>query len=169
MSSQSNLFLTPADQSLLEQRLKKQCPVVFLDYRLERAAPQLLSTLVVDDYGETWLTVFLAHPASLGALVFEHVPRQGYWMVDLDRSPVIELSRCFYDGGILRRGRVYYSKGFYDGTGQWVEKPAEFLEWAKKVFSVTRKGLQRDGELSSYVGPDAEEKRQKGDLKFESL
>jgi hypothetical protein len=169
MSSQINFFLTPLDLSMLEQRLKKQCSVVFLGIPLEQPAPRLLSTLEVARYGEEWLKVFLAHPESLGALVFKHVPKQGYWLVDDDRSPVIELSRCFYDGKILRRGRVYYTKGFYDEAGQWVDKPADFLAWAKKVFSVTRKGLQRDAGLGSYVGQDAEEKRQKEGLQFVSL
>jgi hypothetical protein len=169
MSSQVNFFLTPVDQLLLEQRLKKECPVVFLGIPLEQPAPRLLSTLEVARYGEEWLTVFLAHPDSLGALVFDHVPKQGYWLVDDERSPVIELSRCFYDGKVLKRGRLYYIKGFYDEAGRWVDKPADFLAWAKKVFSVTRKGLRRDAELFSYIGQDAEEKRQKEGLQFVSL
>ncbi|HYO55969.1 hypothetical protein [Archangium sp.] len=129
----------------------------------------MLSTLSVAEFGKTWLTIILAPPDSLGSLAFEHVPRQGYWTVDLLRSPAMELSRCFYDGKILRVGRLFYDRGFYDEAGNWVEKPASFQAWAKKVFSVARKGLQRDAALYSYVGENAQAERKQRGLTLVSL
>ncbi|MFY0525049.1 hypothetical protein ACN28I_18530 [Archangium gephyra] len=164
MGHQLRFFLTPADLQLLEQRLKAHCPVVYLDYRSEQPAPRLLSTLAVAEFSKTWLTIFLAPPESLQALRFEHVVKQGYWTVDLLRSPIIELSRCFYDGKLLRVGRLFYDRGFHDETGNWVEKPASFQTWAKKILSVARKGIQRDAALEAYVGENAQAERQRGGL-----
>ncbi|HYO60073.1 hypothetical protein [Archangium sp.] len=166
MGHQLNFFLTPEDLRLLEQRLKEKCPVVFLDYRSQGPAPAQLPDLEVAEFGKTRLSVLLVPPDSLGALIFRHVPQQGYWTVDLLRSPAVELSRCFYDGAILRRGRLYYDRGFYDEAGHWVEKPASFQDWAKKVFSVARKGLERDAEQFAYVGTNAQAQRQEGRLKL---
>ncbi|QRK09167.1 hypothetical protein JQX13_03130 [Archangium violaceum] len=168
MGHQIRFFLTPADLQILEQRLKAHCPVVYLDYRSEQPVPRLLSTLAVAEFGKTWLPMLLVPPESLEALSFENVMQQGYWTVDLLRSPAIELSRCFYDGKILRVGRLFYDRGFYDETGNWVEKPAAFQAWAKKVFSVARKGLQRDVALDAYVGENAQAERQRAGLRLVS-
>lgn len=138
--------------------------MVFLDSRSQEPAPVQLADLQVAEFGKTRLSVFLAPPDALGSLVFRQVPRQGCWTVDLLRSPVVELSRCFYDGTVLRRGRLYYDRGFYDEAGHWVEKTAAFQAWAKRVFSVARKGLQRDTEKHVYIGADAQAQRQGGRL-----
>ena len=44
-----------------------------------------------------------------------HVPAQ--------ISPVVELTRCFFDGHILRRGRLYFVDRYYGTNGDWIEKP----------------------------------------------
>jgi hypothetical protein len=147
-----------------KRRLKEHCSIVFLDYQTERPAPRIVSSLEVKEFGKSWLKMFLAPPEFLGELVFTHVPRQGYWTIDETRSPVVELIRCFYGGTSLRSGRLYYAKGFYGEGGQWVEKPAAFLAWAKKVFSVARKGLQRDADFMVYLGREAQEMRQRHGL-----
>jgi hypothetical protein len=164
MGYQLRFYLTPADLQLLEKRLREQCPVAILDSRSEQPAPALLSTLAVAEFGKTWLKLFLAPPDILGTLTFEHVVQQGYWTVDLLRSPAMELSRCFYDGRVLRVGRLFYHRGFYDEAGNWVEKPASFQAWAKKVLAVARKGLARDTALDAYVGGSAQAERQQRGL-----
>lgn len=163
MGHQLRFFLTPIDLQLLEQRLGEQCPVAILDSRSEQPAPTLLSTLAVAEFGKTWLKLLLVPPDLLDSLTFEHVVQQGYWTVDLLRSPAMELGRCFYDGKMLRIGRLFYHRGFYDEAGTWVEKPASFQAWAKKVFTVSRKGLTRDAVVDAYVGSNAQaERQQKG-------
>jgi hypothetical protein len=158
--------LTPEDLRLFEQRLKEKCPVVLLDSRSPGPTPTQLPNLEVAEFGKTRLTVFLVPPDALDSLAFRHVPRQDYWTVDLLRSPAVELSRCFHDGTTLRRGRLFYDGGFYDEAGHWVEKPAFFLAWAKKVFSVARQGLQRDAETLAYVGKDAQARSEEGRLRL---
>jgi len=124
MGHQLRFFLTPTDLQLLEQRLRAQCPVAILDSRSEQSAPTMLSTLAVAESGKTWLKIFLVPPDLVDTLTFERVAQQGYWTVDLLRAPAVELSRCFYDGKILRVGRLFFHRGFYDEAGTWVEKPA---------------------------------------------
>jgi hypothetical protein len=75
-------------------------------------------------------------------------------MLDVLASPVIELSGCFFDGAILRRGRMYYVDGYYD-AGQWKVKPEAFRSWAKTILTRTRKALKKLPGFE-YIGPGAE-------------
>jgi hypothetical protein len=161
MGHQLNYFLMPEDMRLLEKRLREKCPVVFLDTRSQQPAPIQLPDLEVAEFGKTRLRVILAPPDALQSVVLEYIPQQGYWLVDSTRSPVIELDRCYYDGKLLRKGRLYYERQFVD-KGAWVEKSAAFQAWAKKVFSVARMGLLRAPEALAYLGPHAQQERQRG-------
>jgi hypothetical protein len=161
MGHQLNYFLMPEDTRLLEERLRERCPVAFLDTRSQQPAAVQLPGLEVAEFGKTRLRVLLAPPEALESVILEYIPQQGYWLVDSSRSPVIEMDRCYYDGSILRKGRLYYQRQFVD-KGAWVEKPADFQAWAKRVFTVVRKGLQRDPEVLAYLGPHAQQARQRG-------
>jgi len=89
------------------------------------------------------------------------VPTQGYWTVDVLRSPVVQFRGCYFDGKIPRRGRVYYVDGFYAENDEWVEKPESFRAWAKAVLKAAKKGLKRQD--SDYIGPEASEWLAQGD------
>ena len=79
---------------------------------------------------------------------------QGYWVVDVLRSPALELSSCFFDGKILRRGRIYYVDGFYGEEGARVEKPDTLRTWAKRARAAIRKRLAKHGDFEC-IGADA--------------
>jgi hypothetical protein len=82
-----------------------------------------------------------------------HIPARREWTVDVDASPVIEVTGCSFDGRRLRRGRVYYVDGFYDENKAWREKNGAFLKWAKQVLSETRRVLKPHG--TDYIGAEA--------------
>ncbi|HSP82041.1 MAG TPA: hypothetical protein VLQ93_26200, partial [Myxococcaceae bacterium] len=109
----------------------------------------------------------LVQPEALESVRMRYIPQQGYWSVESDCSPVIQLSRCYYDGTILRRGRLYYQRRFVEG-GAWVEKPEAFQSWARKVFAVARKTLQKLPDSPFYVGPRALAEHQQGRVKLVS-
>ncbi|MCY1082159.1 hypothetical protein [Archangium lansingense] len=165
MGHQVNFFLMPEDTRLLEQRLREECSVVFLDGESRGSTPVRLPGLEVSEFGKTRLRVMLAQPEDLKSVILRHVPQQGYWAVESDRSPVIELDRCYYDGKILRAGRLYYQRQFAE-DGVWVEKPEVFQAWARKVFSVTRKTLQKLPDRPYYVGPHALAGQEQGRVKL---
>ena len=77
-------------------------------------------------------------------------------------SPVIELMRCNFDGKILRTGRVYFTKGFYDKEGLFVQWPDEFLQLGDKVLKIVKRYCERDKSNGVYVGPHAKEWLDKG-------
>jgi hypothetical protein len=166
MGHQVDFFLMPEDTRLLEKRLREKCPVVFLDAESQNPAPVQLPGLDVAEFGKTRLRVLLVQPEALRSVTLRYIPQQGYWSVESERSPVIELDRCYYDGKILRRGRLYYQRRFVE-DGAWVEKPAAFLTWARKVFSVARRTLQKIPDRPYYVGPHALVEQQQGRVKLQ--
>ncbi|MEQ8627771.1 hypothetical protein [Ekhidna sp.] len=63
------------------------------------------------------------------------IEEQNYYLVDSLRSPVIDLSLCFFDKEekYLRRGRIYLQKEYYD-DGVLKSKDSGFLAWADSFF-----------------------------------
>ena len=165
MGHQINFFLMPEDTRLLEKKLREKCPLVILDSESRSAAPVQLPDLEVAKFGKTRLRVFLVQPEALESVRMRYVQQQGYWSVETDLSPVIEVDRCYYDGKIIRNGRLYYQRQFVE-DGAWVEKPAAFQAWAKKVFSIARRTLQKLPDRPYHVGPHALTEHQQGRVKL---
>ena len=154
MGHQVGFYLTPDDLQGLERRLREAGEIAILDSRSRRPAPARLLSTAVPEMGVTPLRVLLARPEDLPVLSFTEVAGRGGWSVDALRSPVMELDRCFYDGTVLRRGRLYYVDGCYGAKGEWVEKPAAFLDWAKTMLAAARRYLKKHPDLGEYAGPE---------------
>jgi hypothetical protein len=126
----------------------------------------VLPSLDLEEAGQRWLYYYLVRRSDLVNVITEHVPAQGYWTVDVLRSPAVEFESCYFDGKLLRRGRVYYTDGYYGADKAWVAKPPDFLVWAKAVLKVTRKSLHKDG--ADYIGRDAKAWIEREDGKLET-
>ena len=168
MGHQINFFLGPNDLLELEARLKKVDAPVVLHSRSPTRKPRVLDTMNFTEDGKQWLFLYLVRSQDLNSLRIKEIKAQGYWSVDTLTSPVIELDRCYYDGKILRRGRLYYVDGFYEQE-EWVEKSSDFKTWAKRLFNVARKTLVYDKELGSHVGAEASAMRLRGRIEFKSF
>ncbi len=158
MSHQVNYFLTLSDFQAVFERIKKAGPVLVLSSRSPSSSPLVVTEQ--DLMGGTRSLFFkLVRPEDLPLVITEHVPTQGYWVVDEQKSPVIEFGRCYFDDKILRRNRLYYTDGDYDATGAWIEKSDEFKTWAKAVFRATKKGLTCLKHVYSgwYIGSEAQQ------------
>jgi hypothetical protein len=169
MGRQINFFLGPNDQIELEARLRKVDELLILHSRSPGPEPHIVDTMNVTHDGKQWLFLYLVRRDDLSAVRTQEVAAQGYWHVDELRSPVVEADRCYYDGKILRRGRLYYVNGYYGAQDQWIEKPEEFKAWAKRLFAVARKTLTFDKKLLAHIGPEAAELRLRGRVEFTSL
>lgn len=152
MGHQVNFYLDGADTISLEERIRGLGPLAILHSLSPGPEPRVLDGVNFEENGRPWLFLFLVRPEDLPAVKTREVPAQGHWTIDDLRSPVVELNRCFFDGKILRRGRVYYLDGFYVGQ-EWQDKPDSFRKWAKAVLATTKKGLKKHE--SEYIGPGA--------------
>jgi hypothetical protein len=153
MGHQVNFYATPADITELQLRISEIEPMRVLHSRSATPEPRELPGLNFTEGGQPLLFYFLVRASDLVHVATRHVPAQGYWTVDDLRSPVVEFSSCYFDGTILRRGRVYYVDGFYGVDDAWVEKSEIFQSWAKNVLRTTRNFMRKHE--TDYIGKDA--------------
>ena len=168
MGHQINFFLGPNDLAELETRLRSVGDLTILHSRSPNPEPKVVENVQFTEDGKVWF-IYLVRSADLSDVVLKEVAAQGHWVVNSLFSPVVELDRCRYDGKVLKLGRLHYEDGFYDSRGLWVEKPAEFKAWAKRLFTAARKTLVHDKKLGAYIGPEAAQMRSEGEVEFKSL
>jgi hypothetical protein len=152
----------------LEARLKKLEDVLILHSRSPKPEPRIVESTDFKENGRRWLYFYLVRPDDVSAIDFEEVPEQRYWSIDVLSSPVVELTTCYFDGKVLKRGRLYYTEDSYGDDDHWVEKPESFKSWAKRLLSAARKTLKIDHDVSAYVGPEAAALKAKG-VEFTAL
>ena len=161
MGHQINFYAAPADIAVLQERVGDVEPMLILHSRSPGAEPVVLSSLRHTEDAKPWLFYYLVRRCDLANVTSEHVPSQGYWAIDVIRSPVVQFNSCFFDGTVLGRGRVYYVDGFYGEHDEWHEKSERFRSWGKAVLKTTQKCLKRHG--ADYIGPAAAEWLAQGD------
>lgn len=164
MGRQIQIYFSSDDVQAFEKAVKEQLGAVVLAHRhlVGRAEP--IDSTVSKNADGLRSFGYLARPQDLEKVVLRHVPAQGYWVVDETRSAVVELDGGFDDGKILRRGRLYFHKGFYGEDGQWVNKAQDFLQWAEEILKLAKKLSRRDQKLDAYVGQSAEEEQRSGSM-----
>jgi hypothetical protein len=69
-------------------------------------------------------------------------------------TTAIEFLRCVTLGKEISRGRFYFVAKFYDEADNLVEKPPEFIAFAKRTFDIVKKYTKRN-EIGDYVGHEA--------------
>ena len=154
MGHQVNFYLTPPDVAALEEALRNIEPMIVLHSRSNAPEPRVLNNLNLAEDGKTWLFFYLVRASDLTDVEMCHVPEQGYWSIDVIKSPVVQFNRCFLDDKILRRGRVYYVEKFYGNDNEIVSKSESFRNWAKTIQKVTKSNLKKYG--PDYIGKGAE-------------
>ncbi len=154
MGHQVNYHALLEDFAEIEAKIRRIEPLVILYDQSPTAAPQVAPALDFKNESGVWLFCYLVREVDMAAVMTKHIPTQGYWLIEDHHSPVIECSGCFFDGNVLRRGRMYYTDGDYDKSGTWAEKPEAFRKWAAAVLRVTKKYLDKlPG--GAYIGPAA--------------
>lgn len=155
MGHQLNFYALPADMANLERLLRETNDIAILHSRSETEEPRVVESLELRVGDQYWLYFYLVRRAELADVVTRHVPAQGYWTIDDTRSPVIQLTRSFYDDVILRRGRLWYVDGYYGEDRTWVEKSEAFRTWASSVVVRARKLLIKY--KTDYIGAEAKQ------------
>jgi hypothetical protein len=155
MGRQIALALTTEDTRRLGEALGAVLELALLEHDSPTRAVRRRETIEVSRMGKEDLLIHLARPADLKQVKLTQLERDPPWEIDSLVSPVVELSRCYHRGRVLRVGRMYFNTGFYDRDERWIEKPAPFLAWAKRVFLLTRKVCKRDPKSGTYLGAEA--------------
>ncbi|HEX6813854.1 MAG TPA: hypothetical protein VF384_19690 [Planctomycetota bacterium] len=152
MGRQVNFWAVPDDLEDLEAAIRRRHEIEVVHSRSPSAEPRIVDSVTFTEDQHRWLSYCLVRTEDVSQILMRHVPAQGYWVVDTLRSPVVEFDGCFFDQRILRRGRVYYTDGYY-GDDAWVRKPEAFSTWAASVLALTRRRLLRHE--TNYLGKRA--------------
>jgi hypothetical protein len=164
MSKQISFFLTPQDFVILEDTLRNKTDFVIISSDSSDEKPILLPTLEVKEMGKEDLTVNFVRQQDLEKVIFDKVNENRYF-IDVLFSPIIEVTRCYITKGTFRSGRMYFTTGYYDKNGLWKNKNEDFLNWAQKVFNLTKKSLIRNKEIDAYTGEEAKKLLDAGKVK----
>jgi len=156
MGPQLKVLLLPEDVASLEIGLAPLDPK-WIPYGLQSSRLTTIPTAKLQHSGKEDLKLYLAREEDLNLIRIRSLGDSSGWTVDSLRSPVVEFSRCFFDGVTLVAGRFFYDLAFLDQGGSCIHKEAGFLTWAEHVFRVLRKTLCRHTTFDAYVGPYAKE------------
>jgi hypothetical protein len=166
MSHQINFYLTPSDIDSILAKVAMLGKFAVLPSRSPTNTPVILGGMNYECHGEPWLYFYLVRLEDIDSVTLEYVRAQDYWTVDVFSSPVIEFNKCFFNGEILRRGRVYYKSAYYDDDSNLVGRPHEFLLWAKAVFKTMKKNMRRINDVE-YIGEAASSWLESGDRRLD--
>jgi hypothetical protein len=67
---------------------------------------------------------------------------------------VVAFSRCYQDDQLIRRGRFYFVKSYFDARAL-VDKDDGFLKWGNSLMTRARRMLSKDPNSFEYYGPEA--------------
>lgn len=158
MGKQVLIYATPEDLEELENFLRTRLDFSVIASRSSVTKPQPSNSLSVADPGEGGLWAYLVRPEDVRAVVLKEVRSKSYWTIDVLRSPVVELRRCYFDGRVLRQGRFFFETGYYRDDS-WKDKPKQFVDWADTVFRIAKHFFKHERSLRAYVGKHAEQWR----------
>ena len=158
---QINFFLAPDDQVPFECVLRDCEDLVILKSRSNSSRPEFLSSSVLNRYGTEPLRVLLARPLDVDEITLGKISGRTEFSCDPVTSNVVEFDRCYFGGHILRPGRLFYTKNYYNCEGISTSKSEEFVVWASRLFVAAKKHLRRFGN-GFYVGEGAMRLREAG-------
>jgi hypothetical protein len=171
MGKQFNILATNVDLQCLDEKLRATGDVEILSdvasSDLSRLNPLDQLQIPVEFAGKSSLICYLAAvrlPSRIS--IKSESPVKTH--VDIGQSHLIQFWRPFYDGRIVRPGRLYYEDRIL-ANKEFVQKDPAFCDWAKGVMALVRKTLRRDSVHDSYVGADAAGAIEDGHLKVGSI
>lgn len=155
MGHQVNYFMLGEDTQEFEEMLKARGDVAFVPYVFLENAVKTVPTLNIMEAGRPEFMLWLARHIDIPQITLQFVPQQLYWLVDEERSPVVQLHKSIIKGQTILRGRLYFYTGYYDRDGRWVAKPDDFIRWADGLIRWIRRHYVVDPKTKFYVGPHA--------------
>lgn len=154
MGKQVNFFMMPKDLAVFGEYLRQNGgdDVKILPEKFRSPKMLIVPNVTIDD---DQLGLCITKSSYMSQIVIEYFESTDFWVVNTLLSPVIELTKSYYNGQILRRGRLYFMAGFFDVQGNWVTKGTAFEKWGDKLLRWIRKNYQRHPENHFYFGEHA--------------
>lgn len=147
-SRQLNFYLNLSDQHLFDQMLRADGQTKLCRYQTEQASPCFLKSSIIRKMGEEPLKIVLVRKSDIEDIQYRKIRDRNIYSIDTLRSPVIEYSRCYVGDNVIRRGRLFFVKTYYDDKDVLIKKSSDFLAWANQMLGDARYSL------TSYLSGD---------------
>jgi hypothetical protein len=156
MGRQVNFFLDRRDLDRFEAFFWSSDQVVALSQPTPSADLVMANSLrpEAENHLRPWGSMLLAREADLDLIGVRLIEQQGYHLIDVSRSPVIEWSPA-YDPATGRRsgrGRLWFPTGYWNDDGEFVEMPSGFLGWGDRLLRWVRRNWKK-GPSGYYESP----------------
>ena len=151
-SRQLNFYLNMHDQFILDAKIQNVENTVFCKYLSPNKSPVFLKTTKIDDMGNEYLKILILREQDIDKLIFREIKDTDSFSINTIKSPVLEYSRCFVSDDLIRRGRLYFIKTYYNEQESLIEKEPCFVAWASRVIKEARGGLILE-KPRNYFGP----------------
>lgn len=162
---QVSFFMSSIDLKAFDEHLCARKDAAVIRIPLPQESLVLIPSLYPIEQGE-WLTRFVTTRDLLDEVKTKFVPNKGYWLIDELLSPVIEVGRCYVTEKAIRRGRLYLIGSYTGNDGNEVDKPARIVHLGRSLIQWIRTNYIFEASTQSFIGPDANIRRQEGNCEF---
>jgi hypothetical protein len=165
MSKQFSILLTDVDLGALEKVLLKSGDVELLSTTPignDQSLPPLHALPIpISQAGKVSLFCYLA-PVDLP----RHIVLKGQSVLKVDdhQSHLIEVWRSWYNGQIIKAGRLWYENNVWGNP-----KDPDFCRWADRVMARVRRSLTYNKNADAYIGADTLDKLASGAITQRSV
>jgi hypothetical protein len=141
MGKQVSFYMFGEDFTEIETKIRKKDDIIFLYKRQPSPEMLLAPTLKFPDgqIDRADISLYLCRSDDLKALSLRQSSFYGCPYIDINRSFVVEFIRPHINGNEMRRGRFYFTNGFWDNDNQWQYKDEEFIKWANRLLRLARR------------------------------
>jgi hypothetical protein len=166
MSKQFRVFIVPSDIESILDRLRSTVGLRVIEETAPTFKPVEVESLVrkrslwIKEKDYVSVRCYLL-PDRDADIKMRHIPQQSHWIVHSEGVEGIEFYGCGYDEKTLLEGRFYFQNDMLIDDTIW-PKRKEFIDWANRVFRITKKQLRWSKELDAYIGENAEHFRKNG-------
>ena len=136
MSSQVNFYALPEDRPAFKQWLEER-EILVIGSRTKNINP--IPFCDIND-SDNW-QVYLLLKKWLPEIKYEYTSKSNCFFLESFGNQTVEFSLPHFLGDKLMRCRLYYKKGFFIETGEWVDFDEDFLKWAAKLFRDFKKNF----------------------------
>jgi hypothetical protein len=140
-SVQLNFFIHPVDLKAIEMFLIERNTLFIKQPNFDVADPYADSLKYPKSGAREFDRVCLVDPRFVDRIYYRNVERQGYYVVEVEDSNVLDFNRGGFspDGEKLNRARLYFTKFFDNEDGVKITKDEGFITWAIGIISDIKK------------------------------
>jgi hypothetical protein len=164
MSRQFRFYLLPDEVEAFTNKLRDQVEINMFQNTAATPEPVAASTPLrrwSRLNGADVVGVYCLLAPVAATIKVNYYPTRSEWLVDEEKSEVIQFCGCDFDGETLHIGRFYTQADMLIGGTIWPKQKA-FLQWVDRVYRAAKKLLKYSKELEAYLGPAAEQWRRQG-------